>query len=106
MVNMMKLMKQAQSMQKNMEKLQADLAARTYEATSGGGMVKAVIQGDMTVVQVVIDPKVIDPADADMLQDLVVTAVNAGLASAREDAATEMGKVTGGLGGMGGLPGF
>ncbi|HMO50480.1 MAG TPA: YbaB/EbfC family nucleoid-associated protein [Kiritimatiellia bacterium] len=102
MVNMMKLMKQAQSMQKNMEKLQADLAAREYEATSGGGMVKAVVQGSMTLNRVEIDPKVVDPSDVDMLQDLVVSAVNTALSNAREDAATEMAKVTGGMG----LPGM
>jgi len=103
MVNMMKLMKQAQSMQKNMEKLQADLAARTYEATTGGGMVKAVVQGDMSLSRMEIDPKVVDPGDVEMLQDLVVSAVNTALTNAREDAAGEMAKVTGGLGGMPGL---
>ncbi len=97
MVNMMKLMQQAQSMQKNMEKLQAELATRDYEGTSGGGMVKAVVKGDMTLVSITIDPKVIDPSDVDMLQDLVVSAVNTGLATARESAASEMGKITGGL---------
>lgn len=98
MVNMMKLMKQAQSMQKNMEKVQSDLAAREYEGTSGGGVVKAVVQGNMHVARVEIDPKVIDPADKDMLQDLIVSAVNTALENAREDAASEMAKVTGGLG--------
>ncbi len=97
MVNMMKLMQQAQSMQRNMEKLQADLAAREYEGTSGGGMVKAQVKGDMTLTQVVIDPKVVDPSDVDMLQDLVVTAVNSALTNARESAAAEMGKITGGM---------
>lgn len=98
MVNMMKLMKQAQSMQKNMEKMQADLAAREYEASSGGGVVKAVVNGGMTVSRLAIDPKVVDPADVDMLQDLVVSAVNAALDNARSDAASEMSKVTGGMG--------
>ncbi|HMO05087.1 MAG TPA: YbaB/EbfC family nucleoid-associated protein [Kiritimatiellia bacterium] len=97
MVNMMKLMQQAQSMQRNMEKLQAELAARDYEGTSGGGMVKASVKGDMTLNQVVIDPKVVDPSDVDMLQDLVVTAVNSALSNARESAAAEMGKITGGM---------
>lgn len=97
MVNVMKLMQQAQSMQKNMEKLQADLATRDYEAASGGGMVKVVVKGDMSVSQVVIDPKVVDPADVDMLQDLVLSAVNTALSTARESAAAEMAKVTGGL---------
>lgn len=98
MVNMMKLMKQAQSMQKNMEKLQADLAAREYEASAGGGVVKAVVKGSMTLSAVHIDPKVVDPADVDMLQDMVVSAVNTALENARADAATEMAKVTGGMG--------
>jgi len=97
MVNMMKLMQQAQSMQKNMERLQADLATRQYEATSGGGMVKATVKGDMTLTGIVIDPKVVDPTDVEMLQDLVVSAVNTALANAREQAASEMAKVTGGL---------
>lgn len=97
MVNMMKLMQQAQSMQKNMERLQADLATRQYEATSGGGMVKATVKGDMTLTGIVIDPKVVDATDVEMLQDLVVSAVNTALANAREQAASEMAKVTGGL---------
>lgn len=97
MVNMMKLMQQAQSMQKNMEKLQASLAEREYEGTSGGGMVKVIAKGDMTITSICIDPKVIDPADPDMLQDMVTSAVNTALANARETAAAEMAKVTGGL---------
>lgn len=98
MVNMMKLMKQAQSMQKNMEKVQSDLAERLYEATSGGGVVKAVVKGGSHIERIEIDPKVIDPSDKDMLQDLIVSAVNSALDNAREDAASEMAKVTGGLG--------
>jgi DNA-binding YbaB/EbfC family protein len=97
MVNMMKLMQQAQSMQKNMEKLQTELATREYEATSGGGMVKAVVKGDMTLTRIEINPQAVDPADVEMLQDLVASAVNTALADARESAAAEMGKVTGGL---------
>jgi len=97
MVNMMKLMQQAQTMQKNMEKLQAELAEREYEGTSGGGMVKVVAKGDMTISGITIDPKVVDPGDIEMLQDLVSSAVNTALATARETAAAEMGKVTGGL---------
>lgn len=98
MVNMMKLMKQAQSMQKNMEKVQSDLAAREYEASSGGGMVKAVVTGGMTLGRIEIDAKVVDPSDVEMLQDLVISAVNSALDTAREDAASEMGKITGGMG--------
>ena len=102
MVNMMKLMKQAQAMQSNMQKLQADLAERTYEFSSGGGVVKAMAKGDMTIVSLSVDPKAVDPQDVEMLQDLVISAVNGALKLARESAADEMGKITGGLG----LPGM
>jgi nucleoid-associated protein EbfC len=104
-VNMMKLMKQAQSMQKNMEKLQAELAAKTFEFSAGGGVVKAVAQGDNTIVSVTIDPKAADPGDVEMLQDMVLTAVNGALKLARDAASDEMAKITGGMG-LGGMPGF
>jgi DNA-binding YbaB/EbfC family protein len=97
MVNMMKLMKQAQAMQSNMQKLQAELAERTYEFSSGGGVVKAVAKGDMTLVSLTVDPKAVDPQDVDMLQDLVISAVNGAFQLARDSAAEEMGKITGGL---------
>ena len=102
MVNMMKLMKQAQAMQSNMQKLQAELAERTYEFSAGGGVVKAVAKGDMTIVSLNVDPKAVDPQDVDMLQDLVISAVNGALKLARDSASEEMGKITGGLG----LPGM
>ena len=102
MVNMMKLMKQAASMQKNMEKVQAELAERTIEFSSGGGMVTAVARGDGSIVSVRIDPMVVDPGDVEMLQDLVVAAVDGALKAAREMASEEMGKLTGGMG----LPGL
>ncbi len=97
MVNMMKLMKQAQAMQSNMQKLQSDLAERTYEFSAGGGVVKAVAKGDMTVVSLNVDPKAVDPQDVEMLQDLVISAVNGALKLARDSASEEMGKITGGL---------
>lgn len=97
MVNMMKMMQQAQAMQKNMEKLQGELAEREYEASSGGGMVKVTAKGDMSVTGITIDPQVIDPDDIEMLQDMVASAVNAALTTARESAAEEMKKVTGGI---------
>jgi hypothetical protein len=99
---MMKLMKQAQAMQSNMQKLQAELAERTYEFSAGGGVVKAVAKGDMTIVSLHVDPKAVDPQDVEMLQDLVISAVNGALQLARDSAAEEMGKITGGLG----LPGM
>lgn len=105
MVNMLKLVKQAQSMQKNIEKLQAELAERQFEFSAGGGIATAVVKGDMNVVRITIKPEAVDPSDVGMLEDLVVTAVNGALQAARETMSTEMAKVTGGMGGMG-LPGF
>ena len=104
-MNMMKLMKQAASMQKNMQKMQEELASRTFEFSSGDGMVAAVVKGDMTLTSLRIDPKAVDPSDVDMLQDLVVTAVNGAFQEARDVMASEMNKITGGLGGMG-IPGL
>ncbi len=98
MPNIMKLMKQAASMQKNMEKLQEELAQRTMEFSSGGGMVKAVARGDGTLASIKIDPKVVDPADCEMLEDLVLAAVDGALSSAKEMASQEMSKLTAGLG--------
>lgn len=102
MVNMMKLMQQAASMQKNMEKVQAELAARTVEFSSGGGMVTATARGDGTLAGIRIDPKVVDPGDVEMLQDLVLAAADGALKAAKEMAAKEMSKLTAGLG----LPGL
>lgn len=98
MVNMMKLMKQAASMQQNMQRLQEELAQREYEFSAGGGVVKAVAKGDMTISRLTIDPAAVDPADVDMLQDLVQSAVNGALQAARDSAQAEMGKITGGMG--------
>lgn len=107
MVNMLKLMKQAASMQKNMQAMQEEMATRTFEGTAGGGMVKAIVMGDMSLAAIKIDPKAVDPSDVDMLQDLVVAAVNSGFQAARETLATEMNKITGGMGGGGlGIPGL
>lgn len=105
MSNLGKLMKQAARMQQQMADVQAQLAQRTVEATSGGGMVKVVAKGDGTLASISINPQAINPGDAAMLEDLVLVAVNSGLEKAREVAAAEMGKVTGGLGGLG-MPGF
>jgi len=105
MVNMMKLMKQASAMQDNMKKMQADLAERTVDFSAGGGMVTATARGDMTIERITIDPKVVDPSDVEMLQDLVTAAVDGALGAAKEMAAAEMSKITGGLGlPGGGLP--
>jgi nucleoid-associated protein EbfC len=102
MVNMMKLMQQAASMQKNVQKMQEELAERTYEFSAGGGAVTAVVRGDMSMQKITIDPKAADPADIEMLEDLVTAAVNGAFTMARDSAQKEMAKITGGLG----LPGM
>jgi hypothetical protein len=92
-----KLMKQAARMQQQMEQVQSQLASRTVEATSGGGAVKATAKCDGTVAAIKIDPQALTPADAALLEDMVLTAVNQALAQARDIANAEMGKVTQGL---------
>ncbi len=98
MVNMMKLMQQAASMQKNVQKVQAELAERTYEFSAGGGAVTATVRGDMSLDQIKIDPKAADPSDLEMLEDLVKAAVNGAFEMARDSMQKEMAKITGGLG--------
>jgi len=102
MTNIMKLMKQAASMQKNMEKMKEDLASQTVQFSSGGGMVTVVAKGDMSIQSIKIDPRVIDASDAEMLEDLVLTAVDGALKASKDMAAKEMSKLTAGMG----LPGM
>ena len=90
-------MKQAARMQQQMEQTQAALAARTVEATSGGGAVKVVAKCDGTLGSVKIDPAAINPADAQLLEDMIVSAANQALTQAKEIATAEMGKVTAGF---------
>ncbi len=92
-----KLMKQAARMQQQIEATQSALAARTVETTSGGGAVKVVATCDGKVKSIKIDPAAMDPKDATLLEDLVLTAVNSALDQAREINSTEMGKVTQGF---------
>ncbi len=92
-----KLMKQAARAQQQMEKIQSELASRTVEATSGGGAVKVIARCDGTIASLKIDPAAINPADAQLLEDLVLTATNQALAQARDISNAEMGKVTAGL---------
>ncbi|HEY6169817.1 MAG TPA: YbaB/EbfC family nucleoid-associated protein [Verrucomicrobiae bacterium] len=92
-----KLMKQAARMQRQMEEVQTQLAQRTVEATSGGGAVKATARCDGTLASIKIDPAAINPADAQLLEDLVVTAANHALSQAKEISNAEMGKVTAGM---------
>ena len=92
-----KLMKQAQRMQQQMEQVQAALAARTVEATSGGGAVKVTARCDGTIASIKIDPAAVNPSDAQLLEDMIVTSVNQALAQAKEISTAEMGKVTQGF---------
>jgi DNA-binding YbaB/EbfC family protein len=92
-----KLMKQAARIQKQMEEVQAHLAARTVEATSGGGAVKVVARCDGSLASIKIDPQAINPADAQLLEDLILTASNNALSQAKEISTAEMGKVTSGM---------
>ena len=92
-----KLMKQAARMQQQMEQVQAGLASRTVEATSGGGAVKVVAKCDGSIASVKIDPQALNPADAQLLEDMVLTAANQALSQAKEISNNEMGKITSGL---------
>ncbi len=95
--NMNNMMKQMQKMQKKIEEVQAQVDATELEATAGGGAIKVLVNGKKEVLDITIDPSVVDPDDVEMLQDLVLAAVNEGLRKAEEFAANEMKKVTGGL---------
>jgi len=97
-----KLMKQAQRMQQQMEQIQADLAKRTVDASSGGGAVKVTAKCDGTLASIKIDPQALNPGDAQLLEDMILTATNQALAQAKEISTAEMGKATQGFN----LPGF
>ncbi len=96
------LLKQAQQLQSKMQALQEELGKRTVTAQAGGGMVEATVNGRQELLSLRIDPEVVSPDDVDMLQDLILAAVNEALGRSREMVAQEMGKLTGGLG----LPGM
>jgi len=95
--NMQKMMKQVQKMQADMAKLQEELGNMTVEATAGGGAVKVIMTGKQEVRGLEIDPEVLNPDDAEMVQDLLIAAFNEALRKSHELAATEMNKITGGL---------
>jgi DNA-binding YbaB/EbfC family protein len=90
-------MKQAQKLQEKMAKVQEELASKTVEATAGGGMVTAVVNGKFELVSIRIEKDVVNPDDVEMLQDLIVAAVSEGVRKAQEMASAEMAKVTGGM---------
>jgi hypothetical protein len=102
---MQQLLKQAQKMQEDMMAAQESLKDETVEASAGGGMVTVTVTGDLAIKSLTIDPEAVDPEDVEMLQDTVLAAVNEGLRAAQELAATKMGGIAGGMGGLG-LPGF
>ena len=91
------MMKQAQKLQSKMLKMQEELASRTVETTAGGGMINVVANGRQQIISITIDREVVDPEDVEMLQDLVLAAVNDALNKAQEMVASEMGKLTGGM---------
>jgi hypothetical protein len=91
------MMKQAQKLQADMERLQEELGSQSVEGTAGGGMVKAVVTGKQEVVSVEIEKEVVDPEDVEMLQDLVTAAVNEALRKSRDLATEQMTKLTGGI---------
>ncbi|HTR41722.1 MAG TPA: YbaB/EbfC family nucleoid-associated protein [Pseudomonadales bacterium] len=92
-----KMMKQAQRMQQQMEAVQMQLATRTVEATSGGGAVKVTAKCDGTIAAIKIDPQALNPSDAQLLEDMILSAANQALGSAKEIYNSEMGKITAGL---------
>ena len=92
-----KLMKQAARMQQQMEQVRAQLAARTVEASSGGGAVKVTARCDSTLASIKIDPQAVNPADAQLLEDMILTAANQALGQAKEISNAEMGKATAGF---------
>ncbi len=95
--NMNKMMKQVQKMQQEMAKMQEELAEKTVEATAGGGVVKVVANGRQELLAVEIKPEAVDPDDVEMLQDLILAAVNEVLRKSQDMVANEMSKITGGL---------
>ncbi len=101
--NMSNLMKQAQRMQRQMEESQKELETKEFTAKAGGGAVEATVTGGKELKAVKISPEAVDPDDVEMLQDLIVAAVNEAMKQADEASADSMNKLTGGLGGLGGF---
>ena len=97
------MMKQVQQMQSEMMEAQEKLKDEVVDASSGGGMVKVKVSGDLRLLEITIDPEAIDPEDADLLQDMVLAAVNEAIRSAQELATSKLGGIAGGGGGLGGL---
>ena len=101
-MNQMQMMKQAQKMQQEMLRMQEEQEKKTFTAKSGGGMVTASVNGKHELVELTIDPEAVDPDDVEMLQDMVIAAVNEAMRTADAEAASNMSRLTGGLN-LGGL---
>ena len=100
-MNPQAMMKQAKKMQKKMEEVQAQAALETVTATAGGGMVSVKVSGALEVKEITIDPEAVDPEDVEMLQDMIIAAVNQGIADAQAMTNQKMSAVTSGLAGLG-----
>ncbi|MCL2217673.1 MAG: YbaB/EbfC family nucleoid-associated protein [Defluviitaleaceae bacterium] len=96
-MNMNSLMKQAQKMQKQMAEMQEELASKTLEVSAGGGAIKVTINGEKQLTGLQISPEVVDPDDVEMLQDLVISAVNEAIRQIDESVSSQMSKITGGV---------
>lgn len=103
--NMNQMMKQAQKMQEDMAKAQAELEEKEFTVSVGGGAVEVIVTGKKEVKELTIKPKVVDPEDVDMLQDLIISAVNEGLRKVEEESEASMQKATGGMS-IPGMPGM
>ncbi len=101
-MNQASMMKQAQKMQQEMLRMQEEMENKTYSATTGGGMVTAIVTGKHEVKELQINPEAVDPEDVEMLQDMIIAAVNEAMRTADADSASNMSRLTGGLN-LGGL---
>lgn len=101
---MNQMIRQAQKMQEDMERVQEELSGKEYSATSGGGMIEVVVTGQKQVKSVKLKPEIVDPEDIEMLEDLVVAAVNEALRAAEDDSSKRMSAITGNMGGS--MPGL
>ena len=101
-MNQAAMMKQAQKMQQEMLRMQEEMENKTYTAAAGGGMVTATVSGKHEVKDIVINPEAVDPEDVEMLQDMIIAAVNEAMRAADDDSANNMSRLTGGLN-LGGL---
>ncbi len=102
-MNQAAMMKQAQKLQQEMLRMQQEQESKTFTAKAGGGMVAATVNGKHELTALEINPEAVDPDDVDMLQDMIIAAVNEAMRTADAEAANNMSKLTGGLGGLGGL---